>query len=168
MNINPGYEVGAWTDVARCGTCEKLIVLQVLPVDATIKARAAKFWMLYTCWLPSQASIMELRRNKMLDFTSAHCHHKRQSWSCPKLDALQVLAVAPSINHGAANIWMIYKCWLTQHATGWFTSRRSRSKSTSRSEGRSREKLDAIPLLTVATRCFTSVHCRHKHESWIC
>ena len=26
--------------------------------------------------------------------------------------------------------------------------------------------LDASTLLTVATRCLTSAHCRHKHQSW--
>jgi hypothetical protein len=28
--------------------------------------------------------------------------------------------------------------------------------------------MDALPLLTVAKRCLTSVRCRYKHQSWSC
>ena len=138
--------------------------LQVLADATNINQGAAKHWTVYKCWLSHQSSIMELRINKML--YKCTLSHEHQSWSCEKQDALQVLTVAPSINHGAAKNWMIYKCWLSQQATGWFTWSMSTSKS--RSGGRSREKLEALPLLTVAKRCLTSVHCRHKHQSWIC
>jgi hypothetical protein len=43
-------------------------------------------------------------------FTRARCRHEHQSWRCEKLDVLRVLTVAPSIHHGAAKNWMIYKC----------------------------------------------------------
>ena len=77
-----------------------------------------------------------------------------------------MLTVAPSINPGDAKNWMIYTCWLSQPTTGWFTSSRCRSKSTN---GRnSRKKLDALPLLTVATRCLRSAPCRHTYQSWSC
>ena len=46
-----------------------------------------------------------------------------------KQDALHVLAVATSINHGAAKNWMLYECSLSHQAsimelrkTGWFTN----------------------------------------------
>ena len=101
-------------------------------------------------------------------FTSARCRHDHQSWSCEQLDALHELALAPSINPGAAKNWMLYNCWLSKEATGWFTSNKSKSKSTSNSGSRSRDTLDVLPLLAVATRCLTSDQCRHTHQSCSC
>ena len=81
------------------------------------------------------SEIMELGKTGC--FASARCGHKHQSWSCETLDALQVLTVASSINHGAANQqhalqvltvatsishgaakrWMLYKCSLSRQAS---------------------------------------------------
>jgi hypothetical protein len=69
---------------------------------------------------------MDLRKDGC--FTSAHCRHNHQSWSCEQ-QALQVLTVATSINHGVAKRYMTYKCSLSHQAsimelrkTGCFSS----------------------------------------------
>jgi hypothetical protein len=85
--------------------------------------------------LNRSSEIMEL--GKTACFASARCRHKHQSWSCEPLDALQVLTVASSINHGAATKqnalqvltvatsithgtakrWMLCKCSLSHQAS---------------------------------------------------
>jgi hypothetical protein len=60
-----------------------------------------------------------------------------KSWSCDKLDDLQFLTVATNINHGAAQTWMLYKCYLSPQASSMELSR---------------------------TQCCTSAHCRHEHQ----
>ena len=74
--------------------------LQVLAVATNINHGAEKNNMLYKCSLSPRSSVMELRKTGCV--TWARCRSNHQSWSCEKLDALQLLTVERSN-------WMIYK-----------------------------------------------------------
>ena len=80
------------------------------------------------------SEIMEL--STLACFASARCRHIHKPRSCERLDALQMMTVATSINHAAANkqdalqvltvatsinhvaakSWMLYMCSLSHQA----------------------------------------------------
>jgi hypothetical protein len=84
--------------------------------------------------ISKNCSVPDLRKTGRV--ASARCRHNHQSWSCETLDALQLLTVAPSIHHVAANTqdalqvltavtninheaaksWMLHKCSLLHQA----------------------------------------------------